>query len=151
MRKVIIWCSALVFEFLTCSDASAVGNVGINVDSVTVKNAKTIIENKLTELRKLAGDKVVKAAINKFYDAAKMIKDPQMRRKMGGSWMGSYELIITSNGEVKFKDQTNNSRAYHTGFSRIKEFLENVQKEIEQYKTQELNLWECNSPPFAPH
>ena len=52
MKKVIVLCSALVFEFLTCSDAFAAGNTVINSKNGEVKNhnGSKGLRNKLTKL-----------------------------------------------------------------------------------------------------
>jgi len=126
MKKVIILCSTLVFGFLTCSDVSA----AVNINSVTVKTAKSAIEEMLTELLRVAGKDATKAAIQNFYD---MVNPPHEKRVKGWKavWLGSCKINI-GNDTVKFEQPE--SSAFRLGLDRIKNFLKDVQEQIAQIR-----------------
>ena len=117
MKKVIILCSALVFDFLTCSDASA----AVNINSVSYQNAREAIEDELTELLKASNEKEVKLYINKF--------ESRLNSSPKKAWLNSSEMII-ENSRVKFKNS--NSKGYKSDPKLFRDYLSDVRKRINQ-------------------
>ncbi len=87
MKKVIILCSALVFDFLTCSDASA----------YNATNEAKAIEDKLTTLISLVnGQEEKEARVQHYANEIKKIANDKPQK-----WMGSSDLVI-ANDKVEF-------------------------------------------------
>ena len=128
MKKVIILCSALVFGFLTSSEASA----KIDVNSVTYVNAKSAVEEIFTELLNVAGKEALQKRHQEF--SVLVISNSAKGWKIG--WRGKKDISIENDGQgnftVKFKDPK--SQVHPFGVDRIKNFLKSVQAEIDQYK-----------------
>ena len=103
----------------------------ININSANQYNAKSIIENKLTELLKVKDEDTVNKRVEEF---SALVEGVYGERK--SEWIGSTDIKIENNA-VKFVDPT--ARAYGLSIDRIKKFWENSQEEIEQYKIQRNN------------
>ena len=121
MKKVIILCSALVFDFLTCSDVSA----AVDINSVNYQNAREAIEDELTELLKASNEKEVKLYINEF--------ESRLNSSPKKAWLNSSEMTI-KNGSVKFRDPK--SKGYKSDPKLFRDYLSDVRKRINQLKAQ---------------
>lgn len=115
----------------TSSDVSATSSAEVNTSSVNQYNAKSIIENKLTELLKVKNGNAINKRMEEF---SALVEGVYGERT--SEWIGSTDIKIENN-EVRFIDTT--ARAYGLSIDRIKKFLENVQEEIEQCEAQRNN------------
>ncbi len=125
MKKVIVLCSALVFGFLASSDVSA----AVDVNTVTVITAKSAIEETLTELLNVAGENATKARVQEFYG---IVNPPRFEKGWKAVWSRSYEVEVV-NSAVTFKNPSD-ARALPLGLSRIKNFLKDVQNQIDHVR-----------------
>jgi len=122
MKKVIILCSALVFDFLTCPEASA----------YNAKFEAADIETKLTELIGLVNSQDKKNEIvQRYAQQIKKLVDskPQI-------WMGTGDLKIENNGTVQFIGKFNQPHQgkNRSGKAKAQEILREIQEEINQLK-----------------
>ena len=127
MKKVIILCSALVFDFLTCSDASA----------YNAKFEAATIEEKLTTLISLVNGQGEKEAIVQRY--ANRIKE--IANSKPQKWMGSSDLVI-ANDKVEFTEKVVKGTVQVTqphqgrGKGDAQRILDEIEREINQLKAQ---------------
>ena len=124
MKKVIILCSALVFDFLTCSDASA----------YNAKFEAATIEEKLTELIGLANtEDEQKEMVQRYADKIKKLVNskPQI-------WMGTGDLKIEDNGTVQFIGKFNQPHQgkNRSGKAKAQEILREIQRDIDRLRAE---------------
>ena len=110
-------------EDLSGLNASAV----VNVDTINKNNAKSAIEGMLTELLHVAGKQAVQARQQEFSNLVRANRAKGWK----AAWMNSTEIKIENN-TVKFKDP--GAVAYGLGLDRIKDFLADVQRQINMDK-----------------
>jgi len=123
MKKVIILCSALVFDFLTCPEASAYNAREEAVD----------IESKLTELIGLVNSQNEKNSIVQHYTQRikKLVNAPKQM------WMGAGNLKIEGDGTVQFTGEKVNKpspRGKIAAQAIVKEIEKEIQSRIEKKK-----------------
>ena len=137
MKKVIILCSALVFDFLTCSDASA----------YNAKFEAATIEEKLTELIGLANtEDKQKEMVRRYADKIKKLVNskPQIL-------MGTGDLKIENNGTVKFIGKFNQPHQgkNRSGKAEAQKIISEIQEEINQLKAKRSSVAKGTHPEPA--
>ena len=122
MKKVIILCSALVFNFLTCPEASA----------YNARFEAADIEIKLTELIGLVDSPNAKNEIVRRY-TQKIKKLVNNRPQI---WMGTGDLKIENNGTVQFIGKFNQPHQgkNRSGKAEAQRIISEIQEEINQLK-----------------
>ncbi len=104
---------------------------------MTYINGKSAVEEIFTELLNVAGEKALQARHQEF---SVLVRANRAKGwKIG--WTGELDISTEKDGQgnriVKFKDPKSQVETF--GVNRIKNFLRDIQEEIEQYKAQRNN------------
>ena len=135
MKKVIILCSALVFDFLTCSDASAVAQE--RIDNVQSADSATVVTDTLSELRRTArfaselGVRLDGELVNvekEYTECVNKFKSINAGKRQ--MWTGDLKLKVGENDNVRFENIGNTNKCLGRGLNTLKEILNEINRRI---------------------
>ncbi|MCR4555622.1 MAG: hypothetical protein K5766_02305 [Alphaproteobacteria bacterium] len=135
MKKVIILCSALVFDFLTCSDVSAVAQERIN--NVQSADSATVVTDTLSELRRTArfaselGVRLDGKLVNVEKEYTECVNEfKSINAGKLQMWTGDLKLKVEGNDNVRFENNRNKCLA--RGLNSLKEILNKINRRIDR-------------------